>query len=638
MSVVKLRPASKTIRPHQRARAGALRLARRYALLIGTMVIGVLGGILAVTGLEQGLPWLFGGYCTIVGVGEAVIMVRQMMARVFGIDILAVLAIGSTVAVGEYVASLIIVVMLAGGRALEDFAEGRAEAELSALLDREPRIAHLLTGDDEIADVDVGAVAVGDRIVVRSGEMVPVDATLESEDAAFDLSSVSGESMPVTTHRGEIVYSGAINGSTVSTLRTIATAADSQYQGIVALVRRAAENKAPVVRLADRYALPFTAVAVVIAAVAWMISGDPKRAAEVLVLATPCPLVLAAPVAFIGGMSRSARVGIVMKGGAVLELLARARTVVFDKTGTLTTGTPTIVRIRPESGLDATQLLRLAASAEQYSSHVLAASIARAAQLAKLTLLPAEGAVEKEARGVDARVDGRLVSVGSRDFIATRCTAAPSTPISGGELAIYVAIDGRFGGAIVATDPVRANARDTIARLAAFEGIGSIRMLTGDSDSTAEHVAGEVGISDLRARCLPADKVEAVRAIDDRPVIMVGDGVNDAPVLAAADVGIAMGARGASAASESASAVLLLDDISLVVSAIVIGRRSVRIALQSIWIGIGLSVGLMIIAAFGFIPAVVGAALQEVVDLATILNALRTVRVPRATPSAKLSS
>ncbi|HEX6365621.1 MAG TPA: heavy metal translocating P-type ATPase, partial [Agromyces sp.] len=401
-------------------------------------------------------------------------------------------------------------------------------------------------------------------------------------------------------------------------------AADSQYQQIVALVAEAAESKAPVVRLADRYAVPFTVFSLALAGVAWWLSGDPVRFAEVLVLATPCPLLIAAPVAFIGGMSRAARNGIIVKGGGVLEQLSGAKTVVFDKTGTLTYGHPELVAIRTEPGFDQHEVLRLVASAEQYSSHVLATSMIDAARDRGLRLAEAERASEQATNGVRAAIQGRDVVVGKFAFVAEHAPDTVRTEIGPGQLAVYVGIDGRFAGALVASDRVRENARATLDRLGEL-GVHETMMLTGDAQVTADHIAAELGITRVRADALPADKVHDVASITSRPVIMVGDGVNDAPVLAAADVGIAMGAKGATAASESADAVILVDDISRSAKAVEIGRDTVRIALQSIWLGIVVSVGLMIVAAFGLIPATAGALLQEVVDLVTILAALRAI-------------
>src|SRR5690606_21505249 len=361
-----------------------------------------------------------------------------------------------------------------------------------------------------------------------------------------------------------------------------------------------------------------------LAGVAWLVSGEPARFAEVLVLATPCPLLIAAPVAFVGGMSRAARNGLIVKGGAVLERLARARTVAFDKTGTLTRGTPEITELRPQPGVDADELLAAVAAAEQYSSHVLAASFLRAADARGLVLQEADSARELATNGVEAVVGARRIVVGKFAFVADHAPDAERTPIAPGELAVYAAIDGRYAGAILARDVVRPEARDALARLRRL-GIVRTLILTGDARETAEHVGAELGVAEVHAELLPADKVAAIRELAERPVVMVGDGVNDAPVLAAAEVGIAMGAKGATAASESADVVVLVDDVSRVADAVHIGRSTVRIALQSIWIGIVVSIGLMLVASFGFIPATAGALLQEVVDLVAIIAALRAV-------------
>ena len=604
---------------------------RRYPLVATTVLLGLIGVVLALFGQTDAVRWLFSGFGLLVAGYEAIGMVRQLRRGTLGIDVLAIMAIIATVLVGEYVATLIIVLMLTGGAALEDFAVNRAKRELDALLRRAPQIAHRLgagagngNGNGEVEDVPATDVRPGDLLLVRPAEIVPVDGELVSVSAAFDESSLTGESLPVEREAGDAVLSGSINGQAAATIRATATAANSQYQQIIALVEEASASKAPVVRLADRYAVPFTAVSLSIASLAWIVSGDPVRFAEVLVVATPCPLLISAPVAFMGGMSRAARNGIIVKGGGVLEMLSRAKTVVFDKTGTLTHGTPTIARVLPEPGFDEDELLALAASAEQYSSHVLAASVIAEARTRKLELTGTETANEVPAHGVVARLGAREVTVGKLSFIRERATDAVAAPLEGGELAIYIAVDGRFAGSIVASDKLRANAPQTMADLRAL-GLRNTVMLTGDARPTAEHIAALVGIDQVQADCLPVDKVNAVRALALRPVIMVGDGVNDAPVLAVADVGIAMGARGATAASESADAVILIDDLTRAARAVAIGQDTIRIALQSIWLGIVLSIGLMLLAAFGFIPATAGALLQEFVDLATILNALRAI-------------
>ncbi|WP_026852001.1 heavy metal translocating P-type ATPase [Glaciibacter superstes] len=600
-----------------------LDLARRYWLVTLTIAVGVTGILLALGGAGWLVQWLFSAYSLTVAAWQAVGMVRALLRREFGLDILAVTAIVSTVVVGEYVAALLVVLMLTGGEALENYANQRAKRELDALLDRAPQLAHRST-EGGYRDLPVNEVRVGDVLLVRPSEIVPVDGVLLSAETTLDQSSISGESIPVEKRVGDPVLSGAVNGQQAVEIRATETASASQYQQIVALVAQAAESKAPVVRLADRYALPFTIFSLALGAIAWWLSGDPVRFAEVLVLATPCPLLIAAPVAFIGGMSRAARNGVIVKSGGVLEQLSAAKTVVFDKTGTLTYGTPALAEVRPEPPFTADEVLTSVASAEQYSSHVLAASMIAASKEHGLQLHEAETAQEAATNGVVARIQGREVVVGKFAFVAQHAPDARRAEIAPGELAVYVAIDGVYAGALLASDRLRVNAKATLQRLEEL-GVKQSMMLTGDAAETAQHVASELGITRVRAECLPADKVAEVGGIAERPVIMVGDGVNDAPVLAAADVGIAMGARGATAASESADAVILVDDISRVALAVEFGRDTVRIALQSIWLGIALSVVLMVIAAFGVIPATAGALIQELVDLATILGALRAV-------------
>ena len=603
--------------------ARLLKLARRYWVVTLTLGIGLAGIVLALSGAGAAVPWIFSVYALGIAAWQAVGMVRDMLRGHWGLDILAVTAIVATVAVGEYIAALLVVLMLTGGEALEDYANRRAKRELDALLTRAPQLAHRIEGD-AIVEIAADRVRPGDVLLVRPSEILPVDGTLRSAVATLDESSITGESVPVERRAGDAVLSGAVNGQSAVEIVATATAADSQYQQIVALVAAAADSKAPVVRLADRYAVPFTVFSLALAGVAWWLSGDPVRFAEVLVLATPCPLLIAAPVAFIGGMSRAARNGVIVKGGGVLEQLAAAKTAVFDKTGTLTRGEPALVAIRATNGFGDDELLAAVASAEQYSSHVLATSLIEAARGRGLPLAEAEWAREAATNGVQAKIGGREVVVGKFAFVQEHAADASRTAIAPGELAVYVAIDGRYAGALLASDRLRENAKATLERLDEL-GVHQTMMLTGDAQATADHIAAELGITRVRADCLPADKVAEVAAIAERPVIMVGDGVNDAPVLAAADVGIAMGAKGATAASESASAVILVDDISRTAKAVEIGRDTVRIALQSIWLGIIVSIALMVIAAFGVIPATIGALLQEVVDLVTIFAALRAI-------------
>lgn len=615
-------------------------VVRRHPLVPVTLV--ALAVVLALLGLGDPGParWIATGYVGLVILRTAVDMARDVARGHYGLDILAVVAMVSTLLVGEFVASLIIVLMLSGGEALEEYAAARARAELTALLARAPQVAHRLVaadrgaaalGEASIEDVPVDEVQPGDVLLVRPAEVVPVDGELLGEEAAFDESSLTGESLPATRLRGDQVLSGALNGSWAVTLRATARAADSQYQQILRLVEQAEDAKAPTVRVADRFAVPFTLVSLLIGGLAWYLSGDAVRFAEVMVLATPCPLLIAAPVAFLGGTSRAARAGIVVKGGATLEALARARSVAFDKTGTLSAGRPELDRVEPAPGVDADEVLRLAASAEQFSSHVLAAGVIRAAQDRGLVLAEGTEAQERATHGVEAVVDGRSVVVGKLPFVQETDPTAYPVPVRRGETAVAVAVDGRFAGHLVLVDPLRPNAAATVRVLREL-GIEAILVLTGDNASTAHALAEEADIGAVHAELLPEDKVRLVAELPARPVIMVGDGVNDAPVLAAADVGIAMGARGSTAASEAADVVITRDDIGKVVQAVDIGRHTYRVALTAIWIGVLLSLGLMVVAAFGHIPAVAGALTQELVDLAAILYALLALRSGRGHP------
>ena len=589
----------------------------------------VVGGLL-LAGQGRTAQWVGSGFALAVTAYQAVGMVRDLLRGNWGVDVLAVTAIVSTVAVGEYVASLVIVLMLTGGEALEDYAAARAGRELHALLQRAPQQAHRwLTAIGDFEDVPVEEVRPGDRLLVRPAEVVPVDAELGTDEVTLDESSLTGESLPVTRHRGDRVLSGSVNGHKAIEITALVSAEESQYQRIVALVSEAQERKAPVVRVADRFAVPFTAVSFLIAGAAWALSGNPTRFAEVLVLATPCPLLIAAPAAFLAGMGRASRSGIIIRGGDVLERLARVRSVAFDKTGTLTYGEPTLTQVQVVASYSEDELLRLAASAEQYSTHVLARSVMEAATARGLSLEPATEAEEQATNGVRASLASGQVLIGKRSFVASETGPIPPVALRSGELAVYVAVDAAYAGALVLRDELRADAAETLQRLHSL-GVRDAMILTGDAQTTADHVAAEIGIENVRAECLPEDKVRAVQEHRDRPVMMVGDGVNDAPVLAAADVGVAMGARGATAASESADVVVMTDDLSKTADAVAIGQRTMSVAVQSIWLGIGLSLALMGVAAFGFIPAVVGAATQEVVDLASILSSLRARRAARS--------
>jgi len=600
--------------------------AGSYPWVFVALLVGALGVGAQALGYETAVAWGVSGFALLIASKEGLRMVRSLLGGHVGLDLLAVTAIVATVAVGEYWASLIIVLMLTGGEALEDAAAGRAERDLTSLLDRTPHQAHLVSAGAVIVDIPATEVAIGNRLLIRPAEIVPVDGVLLSESASFDESSLTGESMPVSRTAGERVLSGSVNGSRAVEIEATARAEDSQYQRIVKLVSEAAGSKAPLVRLADRYALPFTILSYTIAGLAWWFSGDAVRFAEVLVVATPCPLLIAAPVAFMGGMSRAATSGIVIKNAGTLERLAKVKTVAFDKTGTLTYGNPEVVSLHPAGPITSEdELLHLVSSAEQYSSHVLAAALREAALERGLTLREASSAREVATHGVEAVIDGATVWVGKPSFVSQHSTDVVRRDLAAGEAAVYVSVDGVFAGSIVMRDKIRDEAARTLELMRSL-GIRRSVMITGDVDETARHIADQLGLTEVHAECLPEDKVAIVKGLTPHAVMMVGDGVNDAPVLAVADVGIAMGARGSTAASESADVVVLLDDLAKAARAVQIGQRTIRVALESIWLGIIISIGLMVLAAFGFLPAVVGALLQEVVDLVAIVAALRALR------------
>ena len=606
--------------------------ARRYPLVGATILIGLIVLVTALLGYTTVAQVLATIYVGGVVLWTVVDMIRDMMAGNFGLDVLAVMAMVATLAVGEYGASIIIVLMLTGGEALEDYASNRAKSALTALLEQAPQTAHRFSSrqgdkDEAIEDVPAAQVRVGDHLLVRPGEVVPVDAKLLSTRGSFDESAITGESLPVNLRAGGEVPSGSLNGDEAVRLEALRTTENSQYQQIVALVADAEKQKAPVVRIADRFAVPFTALALIIAGTAWFISGDAVRFAEVLVLATPCPLLIAAPVAFMGGLSRSAKNGVIFKGGAVIESLSNIRSAAFDKTGTITGGRPEVVRVDAYPGFDESEVLKLAASAEQYSAHVLAVGIVAAAKGRGLGLLAAETAEETAGSGVSATFGQRRVVIGSRHFVLgtdPSYSIEDGVKLEPGEVASYMTINGEPAGVIVLADQMRPDAPALVAYLR-DQGVETIEMLTGDGESTAREIGAQAGIADVRYSLRPEQKVALVHDLQPRPALMVGDGVNDAPALASADVGIAMGARGATAAGEAADAVIVPDSVWKVADAHAIAKQTMRVALAAIWIGIILSVGLMLVAATGAIPAMVGALTQEIVDLAAILYALRAL-------------
>lgn len=611
------------------AMSSTVEFLRNRKLMMFVLVGLATGVMLWLTGAEMALGVTAYLVLGIVIVITAIDMFKDLMRGHWGLDILAVIAMIATLAVQEYVAGLIIALMLTGGEALEDLAARRASRELDQLLNRAPAFAgriHPVTG--EVERIAIEEVKVGDELLVRSSEILPVDGVLLSDHATIDESSVTGEPIPANYHAGDPLLSGTVNSTTSFTMRAQKVAADSNYASIVRLVEEAVDSRAPMVRLADRYAVPFTIVSLLIAGFAWFLSGDPVRFAEVLVVATPCPLLIATPVAFMGGMSSAAKLNVIIKDGGVLEVLARVRAVAFDKTGTLTEGKADVVEIHP-AARTVDETLQLAAAAEQYSVHVFADPIVASARTQQLELPEVVTADEVATNGVLASLaDGTSVRVGKPSFIEEVTGPIDRPVLSAGETAVYVSVGDELAGVIILSDPIREQSADTVSRLRRA-GVAEIAMVTGDITSTAESVAHAVDIQTVHAETTPQTKVRIVQAMRPRPVLMVGDGINDAPVLAAADVGVAMAGRGATVASESAAAVITSNDIARVADVAYVSRRTVQIALQSIWMGIIISVGLMLVAAFGYLPAVVGALLQEIVDLVAILSALRALRAHR---------
>ncbi|MFG3599973.1 heavy metal translocating P-type ATPase [Micromonospora chersina] len=598
---------------------------REWAPLI-LLTLAVLAGAGLWFAGRRGAADLVWAAVTLVALVPAVwTTLRQVWRRQFGVDVIAVLALAGALLVGEYLAGAVIAVMVATGRALEEYAQRRATRDLRALLERAPRQARRRTPEGRIEVVPLDRVAVGDRLVVGPGDVVPVDGTTE-EPATLDESVVTGESQLVTRAAGEQVASGVVNAGAGFGLRAGKSAAESTYAGIVRLAEEATARKAPMVRLADRYAAAFVPFTLVLAGLAWLLSGEFLRAVAVLVVATPCPLLLATPIAIVSGLSRVARRGVLVRDGGSLELLGRARTLLLDKTGTLTAGRPRAAETVVAPGGDRDELLRLAASVEQLSPHVLAAALVRKARDQGLPLAEPTGVTEEPGRGVTGRVDGRLVRVGQlageppewAHRIRERAELA-------GRSTVWVSDEHGPLGAILLEDPVRPDARRTVRRLREA-GLDRLVMVTGDRPRTAQQVAQTVGVDDVIAQCSPGEKVARVKAESGRAVtVMVGDGVNDAPALAEAHVGVAMGATGATASADVADAVLTVDRLDRLADAVEIARYARRIAVQSATVGMALAVVAMVVAAAGGLPPVAGAFLQEGIDVLVILNALRAL-------------
>ncbi len=610
----------------------SLKLERFFRRLLPAIAIaGLALGIVAwISSHQEWANWVWAAATFPVVLGLGASMTRDILAGRLGVDAVAFVSMSAALLLEENLAGVVIAVMYSGGNLLEDFAVARAEHDLRSLIDRAPRVAHRRSGG-RIEDVDIAMVVIGDQVQVRAGEVVPVDGIVLSETAILDEAALTGEPIPVTRVKGEIVRSGTINAGPTFEFKAHATAGESTYAGILRLVTAAQTAKAPFIRIADRYALILLPATLFLAAAAWLLSQDPIRGLAVLVASTPCPLILAAPVAFIAGVSHAARQGILIKGGAPLEALARTHTVMFDKTGTLTVGGARLVAVETAPGENPNEVLRLAASVEQASQHVVASAIVASASARGLSLDEPQSVHETMGAGLEGRVAGRTVKAGSRQLVfgslrldpwAVRALRRASWRSA---LTIFVSVDDRVIGAILLADELRRETPHAVQALRTA-GVRRIVMVTGDRSETADTIASALDIDAVLADREPSEKVEAV-AFEQRlnPTIMVGDGINDAPALAAADVGIALGARGASASSEAADVVILVDRLDRVSDAVTISRRARAIAVQSIVAGMAMSGLAMLAAAFGYLTPVAGAVTQEAIDVAVILNALRAL-------------
>lgn len=557
--------------------------------------------------------------------------IRGMLHGIFASDVVAMLAIVTALLLDQAFAGAVVVLMQSGGEAIEEYGLRRATSSLSALLQRAPRIARRKRGES-MEEIDVKEVRIGDILIVRPGDLIPVDGTIVSGSAEIDESAITGEPFARSKSAGAKLLSGSVDINGAIEMRADKLSSESQYAKIVALVETAQQEKAPIQRLADRYAVFFTPLTLLMAGLGYFLTQDATTILSVLVVATPCPLILATPLAIICGINRAADAGIIVKGGAPIEQIASAEAALFDKTGTITFGTPFVEEVVSLNGEAEEEILSHAAIIDQFSSHTVAkAIISKALEKQKNLPLPKEFH-EYPGRGVEGVLDGHTYCVGSRLFLEEKAGKEILAKHQGvlqryheeGKLLIFVLKDTICLGFLVIADKIRPEAKETMQRLQSL-GLKELVMVTGDSRWNAEIIAAEAGITTIEAELLPLEKVGVVQKYNKRyrHVIMIGDGINDAPALASATVGIAMGAYGTAISAEAADIVLLVDDLSKIADAVSIGKRMLRIAKQSIGIGIGLSFVLMIIAAFGYIIPAVGAMLQEIIDVAVILNALR---------------
>ncbi len=606
-------------------------------LIAGIAFVGIVaGGITYLLGNHPLADRIWAAAAIVVLVPLAADTARSLRRGDVGVDAIALVAIVWALALQQQLAAAIVALMMSGGAALEAWAAGRARRELRLLVERAPRVGHLYR-DGTVVEVDVDSLQPGDVVLVRGGEVVPADGELAAGWGVIDESALTGEALPVTLTAGDSVRSGTANAGDTFDLRVTRPAAESAYAGIVRLVAAAESDRSPFTRLADRYAAFFLPFSLAVAGLAWLASGDSERGLAVMVVATPCPLILAAPIAFVAGLSRAARAGIIVKGAGALERLGGARTVLLDKTGTLTIGSPEVERVVGIGSLPRDETLRLAASLDQMSAHVLAESLVADARVRGLSLSVPTGVTEDPGRGITGAVDGHRVAVGSSGWLDshgyigahTQDLALDGADDEAGLARVLVGVDGKLEAVIVMGDRLRPGA-STLAADLRKAGIAHVALVSGDRVEVARQVAQAVGIDEVYADQRPEAKLAVVRRVSALPgrrnVVMVGDGINDAPALALADVGVAMAGKGATISSETADAVITVDDASRIVLSIAIGRRSLAIARQSVIVGLGISIAAMIVAAFGYLPPVWGALLQEVIDVAVILNALRALR------------
>jgi len=591
----------------------------------------VIGGALHFLGYENidHVAWMI---TLIIGTIPLIYrMLKDIFRGHFGVDLIAIVAIISAFILQQYLAGTVILLMLSGGEALEAYALGRSGRELTKLLSLAPTIGHLKIGG-QLKDIKVDEIKIGDLLLIKPGETVPVDGVVLEGVSEADESSITGESRPAEKRVGSLVFSGSVNKDSALEIRAQKEARESQYQRIVKLIKEAQESRAPLVRLADRYAVWFTVVTFLLSVGAWVFSHDAIRFLAVLVVATPCPLILATPIAIISGISKSASRGIIVKNGGSLEKLGEAKAIVFDKTGTLTLGEPKVLDVVSlNSSISEIEILKLMASLDQLSMHALARALVAYAQSKQINLSLPQNLKENLGSGVEGQVENRNYIFGKLDFLRRRGVEVGGKEGEGhkkfqaeGKIVVYLGQGTQLLGYIIFADILRPEMKQVFKQIAEHK-IQKIYMLTGDKQAVAKKISEELGITEFKAEMLPQNKVDEVKKIKAQfsPLAMVGDGVNDAPALAAADIGIALAAHGSSAASESADIVIMQNNLVRVHDAVHIAQAVMRIAKQSIFIGLGLSIGLMIIAAFGYIQPVYGAMLQEIIDVGVILNALR---------------